>query len=56
VVLGTAHPAKFPVNDPEGDWDPSEAPLLEKLREKQQVRYDLDPDADEIRAFMLLNE
>lgn len=55
VVLGTAHPAKFPSTIQKAIGINPKHPYLEKLREKQQVRYELDLDADEIRAFMLLN-
>ncbi|MEQ1841970.1 MAG: threonine synthase [Verrucomicrobiales bacterium] len=55
VVLATAHPAKFPSTIQKAIGIHPKHPTLEKLREKQQVRYELDPDVDEIRAFMLLN-
>jgi len=55
VVLGTAHPAKFPSTIQKAIGVHPKHPSLEKLREKPQARYELDPDPDEIRAFMLLN-
>jgi threonine synthase len=55
VVLATAHPAKFSSTIHKAIGIHPKHPTLERLREKQQVRYELDPDADEIRAFMLLN-
>ena len=55
VILATAHPAKFPdvIDDALGIRP--KHPILESLRERRQVRFALDPDADEVKAFMLLN-
>ncbi|MEO0446949.1 MAG: threonine synthase [Verrucomicrobiota bacterium] len=55
VILATAHPAKFPDTLDDAIGIRPKHPALEKLREKRQVRYALDPSADEVKAFMLLN-
>ncbi len=55
VVLATAHPAKFPDTIDDALGIRPKHPSLEQLRERRQVRFALDPDPDEVRAFMLLN-
>jgi len=52
VVLGTAHPAKFPetIRDTLG-FEPT-APALEMLKGRPVIRYELPADADSIRAFL----
>jgi len=55
VVLATAHPAKFPDTIDDALGIRPKHPSLEALREKRQVRFALDPDVDEVKAFILLN-
>jgi threonine synthase len=52
VVLGTAHPAKFPdtIRDTLG-FEPT-APALELLKGRTVIRHDLPAEADAVRAFI----
>ncbi len=52
VVLGTAHPAKFPdtIRDTLG-FEPT-APALDLLKDRTVIRYELPADTDSVRAFL----
>ncbi len=55
VVLATAHPAKFPdVIEKAIGHRPKHVTLAE-LREKRQVRYELEPTDEAVKAFIMLN-
>lgn len=55
VVLGTAHPAKFPDVITKAIGEESKHPELEALKTKEIVSYELEPTADAVKAFMMLN-
>lgn len=55
VVLGTAHPAKFPDVIQKATGKTSTHPALEALKSKQIVNYQLEPNPDSVKAFLLLN-
>lgn len=55
VILATADPAKFPDIIERAIGIRPKHPSLEQLREKRQVRYDLEPTDEAVKAFMLLN-
>ena len=52
VVLGTAHPAKFPetIRDTLG-FEPT-APALEALKSRTVIRHELPAETDAVRAFL----
>lgn len=52
VVLGTAHPAKFPetIRDTLG-FEPT-APALEMLKDRTVIRHELPAETDAVRAFL----
>jgi len=52
VVLGTAHPAKFPDTIKEVLGFEPIAPALESIKARPVVRYDLPADAATVRAFI----
>lgn len=55
VILATAHPAKFPDTIEKAiDIRPKHVSLAE-LREKRQVRYELEPTDEAVKAFIMLN-
>ncbi len=55
VVLATASAAKFPETMERAIGMRPRHRSLEVLREKPQSRFELEPTADSVRAFMLLN-
>ncbi|MEM7010073.1 MAG: threonine synthase [Verrucomicrobiota bacterium] len=55
VILGTAHPAKFPDVITKAIGEESKHPDLEALKTKEIVSYELEPTADAVKAFMMLN-
>jgi len=55
IVLSTAHPAKFPETIHEAIGIHPKEPSLEALREKRQVRYDMEATVEAVEAFILLN-
>ena len=55
VVLGTAHPAKFPDVISKAIGEESKHPALEALKTQEIISYQLEPTADSVKAFMLLN-
>jgi threonine synthase len=52
IVLGTAHPAKFPDVIEEAVGLHPVSPALEALKEMKPVRYSLEPDPQSIKAFI----
>ncbi|MFT5467373.1 MAG: threonine synthase [Verrucomicrobiales bacterium] len=55
IVLGTAHPAKFPDVISKAIGEESKHPALEALKTEPIVNYELEPTADSIKAFIMLN-
>jgi len=55
VVLSTAHPAKFPDVIEKAIGIRPKHVALEELREKRQVRYELEPTDEAVKAFIMLN-
>ncbi len=53
LVLGTAHPAKFPRVFREANLPEPSAPALELLKEREIVKYALEPTKEAIQAFIL---
>lgn len=56
LILSTAHPAKFPTTIAESIDRHVTHPSLEKLKEREIVKYTVEPTPEAIKAFMLEKE
>ena len=52
IILGTAHPAKFPETIEEAIGEHPKSPRLEKLKAIQPRSYELDPDPESVKKFI----
>lgn len=52
VILATAHPAKFPEVIEQAIGERPQHPALERLRQREQVRYPVEASAAAVRAFL----
>jgi len=55
IVLGTAHPAKFPDTIREATGVHPVSPVLETLKEREPRAYMLEPDSATVKAFIRNN-
>ena len=53
LILATAHPAKFPDVFSEADLPEPTSPTLESLKEREIVKYAVEPTKEAIQAFIL---
>ena len=53
LILATAHPAKFPDVFREAGLPESTSPTLESLKEREIVKYAVEPTKEAIQAFIL---
>jgi threonine synthase len=55
IVLATAHPAKFPDTIRKAIGETPTDPSLEKIKDKEMVRYPVEATAAAVREFLVKN-